>query len=81
MNRKAEPQAPLPGLVSNRLLLPGQGLAGNGEGVEEGKAAHAAGDDYRREHNAHSSARGICVRSQDESIIEELCDPEEDSAH
>ena len=35
VNRKAEPQTPLAGSGDQWLLLPGQGLAGNREGVEE----------------------------------------------
>ena len=56
VNRKAEPQAPLAGAGKQWLLLPGKGLAGNGEGMEEGKATYAASDDNRGEHDAHGGA-------------------------
>jgi len=46
LNRKAEPQEPLPQLVANAYLPAGPGLAGDRERMGGGGLADAAGDDH-----------------------------------
>jgi type III restriction enzyme len=56
LNRKVEPHIPLPDLSWRGLLLPGQGLAGNGEEVARGGEERNACNDYRGQPDQHGRA-------------------------
>ena len=67
LNRKAEPQEPLPDLVLNAYYLLGYDWR---ETREHGPArghAHAAGDDHRRQPHRDGGARQVCLRPRQDS--------------
>ena len=61
LNRKVEPHIPFAGSGRRGLLLPGQGLAGDGEEVARGGQERNAGNDYRRQPDQHGGAGAVRV--------------------
>ena len=65
LNRKAEPQEPLPDLCE-RLLPPGQGLAGNSEGMECRRLPYSPGHDHRGQPDRNRCPHQIRLRSRED---------------
>ena len=64
VNRKAEPQVPLPGLVVNGYYFLGKDWLETARAWKKAKAANAARDDNGGEHDEHGGPRGVRLHAQ-----------------